>query len=132
MNLYLRIGFRLSFSYFPYLAVHVSVRPCGYTSVLVSELRIVLGLDFEPKHNPKAKHIDVKPKERIEFGRKKRKNRTRTVDTHGQARPCAAGRKVLQFSGGESLRKKGDWIVLIYALDTDYTTKSKIRALKSV
>ena len=60
------------------------------------------------------------------------KNRTRTVDTHGQARPCAAGRNYSVIPGRECLRKKGKWVVLIYDLDTEYTTKSKIRALKSV
>jgi len=75
---------------------------------------------------------DVKPKERIEFGRNKGRTEHARLERTGNARPCVAGRKVLQFPGGESLRKKGDWIVLIHDLDTDYTTKSKIRALKSV
>jgi len=50
----------------------------------------------------------------------------------GDARPCVAGRSFPAVPGRKSLRKKGNWIVLIYDLDTEYTTKSKIRALKLV
>jgi len=40
--------------------------------------------------------------------------------------------KLPAVPGRKSLRKKEDWIILIHDLDTDYTTKSKIRALKLV
>ena len=45
-----------------------------------------------------TKHLDVKPKEGIEKREEKgrtRNNRGRTGDTHGQARSCVAGRRVL-------------------------------------
>jgi len=51
---------------------------------------------------------------------------------HGQAHDRAAGTECDSVRVNEREEKKREWIVLTLDLDTDFTTKSMIRALKLV
>ena len=52
--------------------------------------------------------------------------------THGRAHDRAAGTERDSVRVNEREEKKREWIVLTLDLDTDFTTKSMIRALKLV
>jgi len=51
---------------------------------------------------------------------------------HGRAHDRAAGTKCDSVRVNEREKKRREWIVLTLDLDTDFTTKSMIRALKLV